>query len=56
MQRLLDQGVLTNSSRRTCVSDEHYIPSLLAVHGLDAQTDCVGELVCGAAGLPCFNA
>ena len=42
MQALLDAGV--NLTRRTCVSDEHYIPSLLAAHGLDAQTDCTGVL------------
>ena len=29
---------------RVCYSDEHYIPTLLAVHGLDNETDCVGEL------------
>ena len=42
MQALLDAGV--NLTRKTCVSDEHYIPSLLAAHGLDAQTDCTGVL------------
>ena len=26
------------------MSDEHYLPTLLAVHGLDAQTDCTGVL------------
>lgn len=25
---------------RFCVSDEHYVPTLLAVLGLDDQTDC----------------
>lgn len=25
---------------RFCVSDEHYVPTLLAVLGLDLQTDC----------------
>ena len=25
---------------RFCVSDEHYVPTLLAVLGLDSQTDC----------------
>jgi hypothetical protein len=29
---------------RVCYSDEHYIPTLLAMHGLDNETDCVGEL------------
>lgn len=28
--------------RRFCVSDEHYIPTLLAALGLDAETDCQG--------------
>ncbi|KAK9862414.1 hypothetical protein WJX84_009242 [Apatococcus fuscideae] len=27
---------------RTCFSDEHYISTLLAVHGLDDETDCDG--------------
>lgn len=25
---------------RDCISDEHYVPSLLAMHGQDNQTDC----------------
>lgn len=29
---------------RVCYSDEHYIPTLLAIHGLDNETDCIGEL------------
>ena len=29
---------------RVCYSDEHYIPTLLAMHGLDNETDCTGEL------------
>lgn len=29
---------------RVCYSDEHYIPTLLAKHGLDHETDCSGEL------------
>ncbi len=29
---------------RVCYSDEHYIPTLLAVHGLEDETDCAGEL------------
>ncbi|KAK9848925.1 hypothetical protein WJX84_001940 [Apatococcus fuscideae] len=29
---------------RFCVSDEHYIPTLLAVLGLDDQTDCKGSV------------
>ncbi|KAL6782791.1 hypothetical protein ACKKBG_A08140 [Auxenochlorella protothecoides x Auxenochlorella symbiontica] len=28
---------------RVCYSDEHYIPTLLAVHGLDNETDCSGS-------------
>ncbi|GIM04238.1 hypothetical protein Vretimale_8778 [Volvox reticuliferus] len=34
--------VLTAGSR-PCVSDEHYLPTLLASYGLDYQTDCLGE-------------
>lgn len=32
----------TNMTRNhpTCVSDEHWLPSLLATYGLDNQTDC----------------
>ena len=26
----------------TCYSDEHYIPTLLAYHGLANRTDCLG--------------
>mmetsp|Transcript_11126 Transcript_11126/g.22233 ORF Transcript_11126/g.22233 Transcript_11126/m.22233 type:complete len:508 (-) Transcript_11126:140-1663(-) len=29
---------------RVCYSDEHYIPTLLAIQGLDNETDCRGEL------------
>ena len=29
---------------RVCYSDEHYIPTLLAMHGLENETDCAGEL------------
>lgn len=29
---------------RVCYSDEHYIPTLIAIHGLDNETDCRGEL------------
>jgi Core-2/I-Branching enzyme len=29
---------------RMCFLDEHYIPSLLAFHGLDNETDCHGGL------------
>ncbi|KAK9864497.1 hypothetical protein WJX84_010563 [Apatococcus fuscideae] len=29
---------------RFCVSDEHYVPTLLAVLGLDSQTDCKGSV------------
>lgn len=31
------------ASRRPCVSDEHYVPTLLASYGLEGQTDCLGE-------------
>jgi hypothetical protein len=30
---------------RVCYSDEHYVPTLLAIHGLDNETDCHGELI-----------
>lgn len=30
---------------RVCYSDEHYIPTLFAIHGLDNETDCRGELI-----------
>lgn len=29
--------------KHICVSDEHYIPTLLASYGLDNQTDCFGQ-------------
>jgi hypothetical protein len=29
---------------RTCVSDEHYVPTLLAVHGQDFATTCSDSL------------
>jgi Core-2/I-Branching enzyme len=29
----------------TCYSDEHYIPSLLAYHGLESETDCWGGVM-----------
>jgi len=36
----------TNLRRwRMCYLDEHYVPSLLAFHGLDNETDCRGGLV-----------
>lgn len=28
---------------RKCVSDEHYVATVLAVNGLDAETDCLGQ-------------
>ena len=28
-----------------CYVDEHYMPTLLAAMGKDAETDCVGHLV-----------
>ncbi len=33
------------SRQRDCVSDEHYIPTLLAYKGLENETDCMGCLV-----------
>ncbi|KAL3131147.1 hypothetical protein ABBQ38_000452 [Trebouxia sp. C0009 RCD-2024] len=30
------------NKERECFSDEHYISTLLAVHGLDHETDCLG--------------
>ncbi|KAI3432241.1 hypothetical protein D9Q98_003802 [Chlorella vulgaris] len=30
---------------RVCFPDEHYIPTLLAVHGLEEETDCQGSLM-----------
>lgn len=32
----------TDLENRHCISDEHYIPTLLAVHGRDDETDCLG--------------
>lgn len=37
---------------RICYLDEHYIPSLLAFHGLDDETDCRGGLVTANWTLP----
>ena len=34
-QALLDAGFKVQ--KRACVADEHYVPTLLAVHGLDNQ-------------------
>jgi hypothetical protein len=36
---------MINHKWRMCFLDEHYIPSLLAFHGLDNETDCRGGLV-----------
>jgi hypothetical protein len=33
--------------RRVCFSDEHYVATLLAVHGRDNETDCRGETTGG---------
>ena len=33
--------------QRICFSDEHYVPTLLAVHGRDNETDCRGETTGG---------
>lgn len=30
---------------RVCYADEHYFPTLLAVHGLDHETDCQGRFM-----------
>eukprot|EP00884_Botryococcus_braunii_P016679 jgi/Botrbrau1/3695/Bobra.0008s0022.1 len=35
----------TLNSQYTCYSDEHYIPSLLAYHGLESETDCWGGVM-----------
>eukprot|EP00887_Chlorella_sp_A99_P000994 scaffold5.g994.t1 len=37
------RGDYTKSEHRVCYSDEHYLPTLLAVHGRDAETDCQGH-------------
>ncbi|KAK9842052.1 hypothetical protein WJX81_006318 [Elliptochloris bilobata] len=42
LQALLDAGF--RMQKRACVADEHYVPTLLAVHGLDNQTDCLGVM------------
>lgn len=31
-------------SHKVCYSDEHYLATLIAVHGRDNETDCTGEL------------
>ena len=36
-QALLDAGF--RLQKRACVADEHYVPTLLAVHGLDNQVN-----------------
>ena len=36
---------------RICFSDEHYVPTLLAVHGRDNETDCRGETTGGCLNL-----
>eukprot|EP00210_Caulerpa_lentillifera_P002765 g2643.t2 len=33
-----------NPATKRCVSDEHYIPTTLAVYGLDNETDCIGKV------------
>ena len=30
---------------RDCYSDEHYFATLLATKGLDAETDCLGQIM-----------
>lgn len=35
-------GASANETRK-CVADEHYVPTVLAVHGLDNETDCQGQ-------------
>ena len=35
LQALLEQNITVD--RRTCVADEHYVPTLLAMHGLDDE-------------------
>ena len=38
-QALLDAGF--RLQKRSCVADEHYVPTLLAVHGLDNQVSTI---------------
>mmetsp|Transcript_16470 Transcript_16470/g.49327 ORF Transcript_16470/g.49327 Transcript_16470/m.49327 type:complete len:505 (+) Transcript_16470:419-1933(+) len=45
-------GTMINKKWRICYLDEHYIPSLLAFHGLDDETDCRGGLVTANWTLP----
>ncbi|KAK9831707.1 hypothetical protein WJX74_006651 [Apatococcus lobatus] len=42
VQALLEQNITVE--RRTCVADEHYVPTLMAMHGLDDETDCLGMM------------
>lgn len=47
---MLDAGF--RLQKRACVADEHYVPTLLAVHGLDNQVITMSfgkqwELLCG---------
>ena len=37
-------------THRICYPDEHYLPTLLAWHGADNESDCTGELT-GAQSL-----
>lgn len=48
-QALLDAGFMLQT--RACVADEHYVPTLLAVHGLDNQVITVWFAVTARASL-----
>ena len=41
-QAMLDAGF--RLQKRACVADEHYVPTLLAVHGLDNQVITMAPL------------
>eukprot|EP00879_Flechtneria_rotunda_P017338 GHRR01018162.1.p1 GENE.GHRR01018162.1~~GHRR01018162.1.p1 ORF type:complete len:820 (+),score=269.78 GHRR01018162.1:194-2653(+) len=45
IREIFHRHCYTNLTRMfpTCVSDEHYLPSLLASYGLENQTDCQGS-------------
>ncbi|KAK9812629.1 hypothetical protein WJX72_000912 [[Myrmecia] bisecta] len=42
VQQLLDANLTV--AMRTCISDEHYVPTVLAMHGFDDETDCLGMM------------
>eukprot|EP00884_Botryococcus_braunii_P021242 jgi/Botrbrau1/7801/Bobra.0159s0229.1 len=43
VQEALDANITI--PKRECVADEHYVPTLLAMHGLESKTDCLGALM-----------